>query len=312
MKKVTIGIVCLAIIAPGAYSNYADYNNKLMNLAGKKVYSEVYSEEREVKGVKKVSYDPGHGPENKNKVAPNGTPEWVANRKVADYLAIELKNNDIQGYDVTEGAAKDISLTTRAKRANAWGSDVHVALHNNTMSQTPKWQSTTSGTETWYTSNEGKLLAKKIQQMLIQELKTKNRGFKDGSSHNWTILEATKMPAVIVEFEFEDNKVSYELIYNSKDDWFPKACARAVCMGICDYFGMKYKSTSSSTAQGRITSDIIPEVKEFQKIEGLTADGVIGPLTWCALMAYREAYVELYQGLDELQERLKGMKGENT
>jgi len=308
MKKIIIGLTCLALISPGAYSNYKEYKDELPNLAGQKIYSE----ERSSTSMKKVSYDPGHGPGTSYKVAPNGTPEWKANRKVCDYLAIELKNNGIQGYDVTEGEnIKDVPLITRAKRANAWGSDVHISVHHNAMSKTPKWQSTTSGTEAWYTSSEGKLLAKKVQQMLIQELKTKNRGFKDASSHNWTILEATKMPAIIVECEFEDNKVSYALIYKSKDDWFPKACARAICMGICDYFGMQYSSKPYGDSNP-VTSSIIPEIKEFQKQEELVVDGIIGPETWGALMAYRESYIDLYKGLDELHDKLEDMKGENT
>lgn len=37
-------------------------------------------------------------------------------------------------------------------------------------------------------------------------------------------------------------------------------------------------------------------VKDFQQANGLTVDGIVGPATWAALPAYREASPELQQG----------------
>jgi len=301
MKKLIIGIIVIGSIIPGAYNNYREYKNKLPELAGILKEKERNSDNM----AKKIAYSPGHGKNTKNKVAPDGTPEWVGNRKVCDYLGKELKNNGFATKDLTGGEKEeDIPRTVRAKVANSWGADIIVAVHHNAKEEKPTWQKTSKGIETWYTSQKGKKLATLIQKCVIQETKQKSRGAFDASSKKWTILEATNMPAALIELGFEDNFDDYNLIYKSKDDWYPKACAKGICMGICDYFGMKYKPLSEDSV-----NNIILEVKEFQKQNDLVVDGIIGPKTWAVLMEYRNGYIDLYNGLDELQERLNVMKG---
>lgn len=307
MKKLVIGITIIALSTPYFYDNYKEYKDKLPLLAN----TRLYQDERTSTTMKRVSYDPGHGPKTPGKKAPDNTPEWKANRKVADYFAIELKRNGIAGYDVTEGEQQeDIALTTRTKRANSWKSDVHISFHHNAMNAVPKWQTTTRGIETWYVSQKGMKLAKSVQNAAIQETKQINRGYMDAKSKRWTILIATNMPAIIFECGFEDNKTDYQLIYKSKDDWYPKACARAACMGICDYFGIKYISGGSDEVSSSTSYNIVDEIKAFQKENELTVDGIIGPKTWEALMFYRDDWVRIQNGLDKLQEDLVNVMGD--
>lgn len=47
---------------------------------------------------------------------------------------------------------------------------------------------------------------------------------------------------------------------------------------------------------GTFDASLETSVKSFQQSNGLTVDGVVGPATWAALPAYREASPELKQG----------------
>ena len=47
---------------------------------------------------------------------------------------------------------------------------------------------------------------------------------------------------------------------------------------------------------GTFDASLETSVKSFQQSNGLTADGIVGPATWAALPAYREASPELKQG----------------
>ena len=47
---------------------------------------------------------------------------------------------------------------------------------------------------------------------------------------------------------------------------------------------------------GVFDSSLELAVKNFQQSNGLTADGIVGPLTWAALPSYREASPTLQQG----------------
>lgn len=300
-KKLLIGLTVLTLSTPYFYGNYQESMNNF-HFIGRKEGKERNSGIM-AKMAKKVSVRSGHTLKTPGKVTPNGVPERQLNDKVKVYVINELKNNGFQVLDSSPPLTGPESRTKDAKKINNWGADIHVDLHHNAASAEAKWQTSSEGVEVWYTSNEGKILARNIQNALVQETKAKNRGYFDGSSKRWTMLEATSMPAVIVECGFEDNKKTYDLIMNSPDDAYSKACARGIVMGICDYFGMSYSSTPfGKEVAGSITSDIVGEVKEFQKQNDLVADGIIGPKTWNAISDYISAYIVLMDGLNQLIE----------
>jgi peptidoglycan hydrolase-like protein with peptidoglycan-binding domain len=47
---------------------------------------------------------------------------------------------------------------------------------------------------------------------------------------------------------------------------------------------------------GTFDASVVTAVKTFQQSNGLTVDGIVGPTTWAALPAYREASPKLQQG----------------
>lgn len=97
------------------------------------------------------------------------------------------------------------SLRQRVFTANANNVDVVVSIHFN-ASKTHLGR----GTETYYMSQAGLKIARKINNQLV-DLGFVNRGAKYG---NWHLLRNTKAPAVLVEVCFCDNADDVRILQN--------------------------------------------------------------------------------------------------
>ena len=126
--------------------------------------------------------------------------ESVVNREVASLVKKYLQE---QGHNVVYlqidkiGDKDQLDYVQRANQANKYPNyDLFVEIHHNCFNGTAQ------GTEVFYYSNKGKVYAQKITNS-IAELGFYNRGAK---YYEWHVLKATKMPAVLVECCFIDNK----------------------------------------------------------------------------------------------------------
>lgn len=126
--------------------------------------------------------------------------ESVINREVASLVKNHLQK---QGHNVVYlqidkiGDKDPLDYVQRANQANKYPNyDLFVEIHHNCFNGTAQ------GTEVFYYSDKGKVYAQKIANS-IAELGFYNRGAK---YYEWHVLKATKMPAVLVECCFIDNK----------------------------------------------------------------------------------------------------------
>lgn len=126
--------------------------------------------------------------------------ESVVNREVASLVKKYLQE---QGHNVVYlqidkiGDNDALDYVQRANQANKYPNyDLFVEIHHNCFNGTAQ------GTEAFYYSDKGKVYAQKIVNS-IAELGFYNRGAK---YYEWHVLKATKMPAVLVECCFIDNK----------------------------------------------------------------------------------------------------------
>lgn len=86
----------------------------------------------------KIALSAGHGKNTAGKrcmksLDPNETREWALNSRIAEKiedLLLGYTGWDLLRLDDRTGA-KDISLSTRSKSANAWDADLYLALHHN-------------------------------------------------------------------------------------------------------------------------------------------------------------------------------------
>lgn len=193
-----------------------------------------------------VALDDGHGvdtagkrtpilPSNqKSEIGRNYMNENVFNRAVVKYLKEELENI---GFDTLLVAPTDADtpLEVRTALANAKKANIYVSVHANAING--QWGSH-GGIETfYYPAVESRRLATTIHKQVIKGTPMKDRGVKNGS-HLW-VLRKTNMPAALLELGFMDSLLDYKELLK---DTYRRECAQEVAIGICEYFGVKYKA----------------------------------------------------------------------
>jgi len=124
-------------------------------------------------------------------------------------------------------------LWSRVDIANGLNATLFISIHSN------GGPALAHGTETYYSNSfnefhteiESRKLANSIQDKLVKNLGLTNRGVKDG---NFTVLNHTKMPAVLVEVAFISNPTEEQLLAN---DSFRQKAATGIYQGILAYKG---------------------------------------------------------------------------
>lgn len=190
---------------------------------------------------KLVCVDPGHGintPGKRTPVIPElgrSIKEYEFNKPVAYYLRQELERCGFKTMLATIDD-NDTPLSTRTNRANAANADIYVSIHYNAGGG--------QGVETYHYpgSTNGRRLAQCIHKYVIQGTPQRDRGVKSANFH---VLRETRMPAVLVEYGFMDDPGLIEA-RRMLDPAFQRECAVETAKGICEYFGVPYKSGTTS------------------------------------------------------------------
>jgi N-acetylmuramoyl-L-alanine amidase len=117
------------------------------------------------------------------------------------------------------------TLKGRADLANSSGGDLFISIHLNSSVNNDA-----SGTETYYWYDSSKRLADTIQNALVNELGTYNRGTK--KDYLYVCREVTTMPAILTEIGFISNPKEEALL---KDPNFLDKVAQALFKGIVRY-----------------------------------------------------------------------------
>ncbi|MGG7165360.1 cell wall-binding repeat-containing protein [Clostridium ihumii] len=211
-----------------------DFNNPITYYS-----NEVKSDLETLKngGKYKVFIDPGHGGRDPGAIGPTGLTEKEVVldvglrviRKLEANSNIEVKAS--RTTDVAIGPDLLSDLGGRTNMANAFGADVFVSIHAN--SATPA----AIGTETYsyIEANDGnvsKNFASKVQNNLIKNLGTVNRGVREA---DFFVLRESSMPAILAELEFISNPSAEARMKTSE---FRQAAANSIYDGIIQHLGV--------------------------------------------------------------------------
>ena len=117
------------------------------------------------------------------------------------------------GHEVLLTRTEDVGndfLTWRVVKAEDFGADIFVSIHCNGVVDPAA-----HGSEVWYFpgSETVKLLADCIEQAMVENCHTTNRRIK--TNDEWTVLEKTVCPAVLVEMAFITNPKEREMLTDS-------------------------------------------------------------------------------------------------
>jgi len=182
---------------------------------------------------KKIFVDIGHGGTDPGAQA-NGIIEKNIN------LTVGLKLKELllaKGFDVKLSRESDttLSLTERTNMANAWGADYFISVHHNAGGG--------DGWEVIHTihtkQSEGDELAGAIGKEFTKTGQNMRRIFSRESTKYpgtdyYTVINKTKMAAVITEFAFLDTADYKEV--DSVEELHREA--QAICNGLCNYLGV--------------------------------------------------------------------------
>ena len=175
--------------------------------------------------------------------------EFEFNIKVAQALSKALNRCGIDSKIVNDVTGKsDTPLPTRASRANAYGSNLHISCHYNAIGNCLVFQTKAKGLLVLKTKG-CQTKSTKLAECIHESLKgnySHTYGIcrdVDMSGFTLAILRQTKMPAVLIEYGFMDYEEEAMKMLDPK--WYTKL-AEDTCKGICKYLGVTYKKSSNS------------------------------------------------------------------
>ncbi|ETI91237.1 N-acetylmuramoyl-L-alanine amidase [Clostridium butyricum] len=185
------------------------------------------------KQLKTVVIDPGHGGYDAGSVGINGTIEKNATLSISLKLGaiLEKKGFNVvytrESDNVTWPSDNKKDLAARAAIANEASADIFISIHLNTFKMEE-----VRGTETYYNrvSTEGKKIAELIQNKIVKDVRSKDRGAQPG---NFSVLKKVSAPAVLIELGYISNK-SEESLLNSRS--YQNKISGAIADGIYAYF----------------------------------------------------------------------------
>ncbi|MEN6565784.1 MAG: N-acetylmuramoyl-L-alanine amidase [Veillonellales bacterium] len=175
----------------------------------------------------KIVIDPGHSGPVEPGACAGDVRECDVVMTIAGLLADQLYEQSYETLLTRNGDIDTDDLSFRAELTNANQADLFVSIHANSAVNPDA-----HGTEVYHYpgSGEGKKLAGLIQNALIAELKTVDRGVKEA---NFQVLRETDCPAVLVEVAFISNEVDRQLLTSYASQL---GAAIAIAAGIECYF----------------------------------------------------------------------------
>lgn len=231
------------------------------------------------------------------------------NKEAKRYFLEACARQGFRTVDVKPGN-QDLSLTARAQIVNSNKATLLVTFAYNAAADGSKFGSA-NGYEVYYSTinpypTKSRNLATKIINHLDEGVSQKNRGVK---SANFYMLRAVNCPSVLIEAGFMTNLREAKLMM---DPDFQRQVGEETCHGVCDYLGVSYKRPSALTypllkrgsrgdkvkylqykllskfynpgeIDGIFGSRVETAVRNFQKANGLSVDGIVGPRTWAKL-----------------------------
>lgn len=176
--------------------------------------------------AKKIFLSPSD--QKRNAYAYGNTTEAVQCGKIASALETALKRN---GFEVRLLHYYDMS--TKVANANSWGADLYIPIHTNACN------GKVSGTRIFSYDATG--AGRKAANCVYKYLAPLTPGKSESVTSYPDLYEVAHpyAPTVYCECEFHDVKETAKWIVEHTTD-----IAEAICHGVCDYFGVKYKTAT--------------------------------------------------------------------
>lgn len=207
--------------------------------------------------AKKIYVSPSD--QGKNTYAAGNTNEEVQCEQIAVYLVDALKRN---GFDAKTNLTD--SMYERIDEGNEWKADLYIAMHTNAFNE----KVTGTRIMCYQLSGEGYEASKAIFAVLAP--------VTPGTSENVSAhpelaeINKTRMPCVYIEIDFHDVPDVANWIINNK-----KLIAETICKGICNHYGVKYKSADRGDNTAADSGDNKPDEYAKEAVKWAIDKGIL-------------------------------------
>nr|WP_290907364.1 N-acetylmuramoyl-L-alanine amidase [Anoxybacillus sp.] len=178
---------------------------------------------------KKIIVDAGHGGHDTGAIGPTGLKEKEITLNTALLLKDELEK---AGAIVTLTRSTDVflELSERTAIANSSDYDAFISIHADSYSKTSTGTTTYYNVTTNFNGPKSKSLAQYVQQSLVAQLGTPNRGYKE---QEFYVNRKNELPSILVELAFVSNPNEEALL---KTKAFLQKAAVGIRQGLEQYF----------------------------------------------------------------------------
>ena len=180
--------------------------------------------------MKKIYVSPSDQVE--NLYAWGNTNEAIVCREIAGKLCTALERCGFQAKtDYADGAG---AMAERCRQSDAWGADLHLAIHTNAFN------GQVTGTRIFSYNYTGE--SYKACKCVFDALAPVTPGTSENITANSSLYEirVPEAVSVYVEVDFHDvPKIAKWLVENTD------AVAEAICKGVCDYYKVSYKEPTT-------------------------------------------------------------------
>lgn len=156
-----------------------------------------------------IALDAGHGMRTAGKrclksLDPNETREWYLNDRIMDKVQEQLAAYDCRVIRVGDTTgAKDVSLSSRVRTANAAKADIYISMHHNAGLGGREG----GGTVVFYSSSNParSMQAQKLYEAIVSRTGLRGNRSQKVVKKGFYVIKNTSMPAFLVENGFMDS-----------------------------------------------------------------------------------------------------------
>lgn len=167
-----------------------------------------------------IALDAGHGMRTAGKrcmkaLDPNETREWWLNDRIMDKVEAMLAVYDCRVIRVGDTTgAKDVSLGSRVRTANAAKADIYISMHHNAGLNGRKG----GGTVVFYSSSSPVrgVQAQKLYQAIVSRTKLTGNRSQKVVKKGFYVIKNTNMPAFLIENGFMDSPQDVPIILSEQ------------------------------------------------------------------------------------------------
>lgn len=184
------------------------------------------------KYAKVIVLDAGHGAHDGGTTYGN-IKEKDLTLSISNAVLEKLQSNSELKVYATREEDVFLELMQRAEFANEINPDLFISIHINSVQNTPA----ASGTETYYTEKtdtRNKIFATMVQEGLVNEFGTKNRGVK---TNTFVVTRYTNAPAILIEIGFLTNESDRAMMLSPD---FTTRYANVIYNCIMEYYANGY------------------------------------------------------------------------